>query len=227
MAFTTLCQDDLDHSTTPSQEGEGAVSTRRNRREPLLMVMADGPLTEASDCEQGPAILAGPRVGPDDRLVRCSGRTETITVSGKHITNLGSASAIRPALRSAVLARHDGCTIDGCNSVYRLEVHHVVDGQEAGITSPKSSPPCAGGTTTSPSTDKVCVSTPIPHPEEDGCYAHGEPAATTCHPPTSTRSPYSEPSSPQPTEPHPEHATANGYEPAQAGQSGDRPVQRG
>ena len=138
-ALTTLCQDDLDQDITTTQAGEGAVPSGRNRREPLLMVVAHDPLVEASDFEQGVAVLAGPRVGlyPID-LIRCAGRTETMTVSGQHISNLASASSIRPARRRAVLARDDGCTIDGCNSVYRLEVHHIIERSKGGDHSPEN-----------------------------------------------------------------------------------------
>ena len=139
LALTTLCQDDLDQETTPIQAGEGAVPSGRNRREPLLMVVAHDPLAEASDYQQGVAVLAGPRIGPDTiDLIRCMGRTETMTVSGRHITNLTSTSSIGPALRRAVLARDDGCTIDGCNSVYRLEVHHIIERSKGGDHSPEN-----------------------------------------------------------------------------------------
>ena len=128
--------DDLEQDLTPTPEGEAPVSSRPDRREPLLMVVAHDPLAEASDYQQGAAILAGPRVGPDTiDLIRCTGRTETMTVWGHHITNLASTSSIRHALRRAVLARDDGCTIDGCNSTY-LEVHHIVEQSKGGDHSP-------------------------------------------------------------------------------------------
>ena len=56
-----------------------------------------------------------------------------MTVSGLGITGLTSTSGMRPALRRAVLARDDGCTIDGCNSVYRFEVHRVVERSKGGL----------------------------------------------------------------------------------------------
>ena len=135
LALTTLCMDELDRSPTSTRTGEGTVPSG-SRREPLLMVVADGPLTQASDFEQGAAILAGPRVGPDTiDLILCTGRTANITTTGQHITNHTSTTSIRPGLRRAVLARDDGCTIDGCSSTYRLEVHHILELSKGGDNS--------------------------------------------------------------------------------------------
>ena len=100
---------------------------------------------------------------------------------------------------SAVLARDDGCTIDGCTSTYRLEAHHITCpggpcDPKAGITQPRTSPPSAGTTTTSPSTAEACASTPNHHPEDvDYCHQGQEPAATSRPNPTPTPSPSSKP----------------------------------
>ena len=93
-------------------------------------------LTQTAGFEQGAAILAGPRVGPDTiDLILCIGRTANITTTGQHITNHTSTTSIRPGLRRAVLARDDGCTIDGCSSTYRLEVHHILERSKGGDNS--------------------------------------------------------------------------------------------
>ena len=63
----------------------------------------------------------------------------------------------------AVLARDAGCTVYGCNSTYRLEVHHIVPLSGGGTHTPETSPPSAGGTTTWPYTAGACASTPNPH----------------------------------------------------------------
>ena len=139
LALTTLCQDELDrkptHYATPAEK----IRAARNRREPLLMVVAQNPLAEDSGFEQGAALLAGGRVGPHTiDLIGCSGRIETITVTGQKIVHHGSRSGIPPALRRAVLARDDGCTIDACTSVYRLEVHHIVPKSKGGDNAPEN-----------------------------------------------------------------------------------------
>ena len=133
LAITTLCQDELDQQPEPARTTAERVRSARNRREPVLMVVADQQLAESSEYEQGVAVLAGARVGPDVvDLIGCVGTTEVITVAGQSIVHHGSVTGMRPALRRAVLARDDGCTIDGCNSTYRLEVHHIIPRSQGG-----------------------------------------------------------------------------------------------
>ena len=139
LALTALCQDHLDQHSQPGPAADRVTSSPGGRREPLLMVVARNPLVETSSYEQGTAMLAGARVGPDTvDLIRCSGRTETITVAGQNVTHHGSTTNIRPPIRRAVLARDDGCTIDGCNSTYRLEVHHILERSKGGDHSPEN-----------------------------------------------------------------------------------------
>ena len=105
----------------------------RNRRQPLLMVVADQQLAEQSNWEQGVNILGGPRVGPDTiDLINCTGRAEHHTITEQDITTRGTKQQIRPSLRRAVLARDDGCVIDGCTNTHRLEVHHVTPQSQGG-----------------------------------------------------------------------------------------------
>ena len=127
LALTTLCQDELDRHRQPGRTTPERIRAARSRREPSLMIVADQQLAETSGYEQGVAVLAGARVGPDTvDLVQCVGSTETITTDGYNISQHESTTSIRPSLRRAVLARDDGCTIDGCSSIYRLEVHHII-----------------------------------------------------------------------------------------------------
>ena len=97
------------------------------------MIIANQPLAQESGNEQGVAMLAGARVGPDTvDLVQCVGTTEVITVAGQNILQHRTTTSMRPSLRRAVLARDDGCTIDGCTSTYRLEVHHITPRSQGG-----------------------------------------------------------------------------------------------
>ena len=106
---------------------------RSRRRRPLLMVVADQQLAEQSNWEQGVNILGGPRVGPDTiDLIHCTGRTEHHTITEQDILSRATKQQIRPSLRRAVLARDDGCVIDGCTNTHRLEVHHVVPRSQGG-----------------------------------------------------------------------------------------------
>ncbi|MDE0370903.1 MAG: HNH endonuclease [bacterium] len=136
LALTTLCQDELDRSPEPART-TAETRAASTRREPALMVVVDQGLAETSGHEQGVAILGGARVGPDTAdLVQCSGRTEVVAVAGESIFHHGSVGSIRPSLRRAVLARDDGCTIDGCSSTYRLEVHHITPMSKGGDHTP-------------------------------------------------------------------------------------------
>ena len=133
LALTALCQDELDQPL-PAGGDSGTISSGRSdsppsasRREPVLMVVANNLLAEDSGYEQGTSVLAGGRVGPDTvDLIACGGRVEHITMSGQDIVHRGATRSIEPSMRRAVLARDGGCTIDGCTSPYRLEVHHIV-----------------------------------------------------------------------------------------------------
>ena len=137
LALTTLCHDELDRKPTLPATTAQKVRAARNRREPVLMVVANNPTAEASGFEQGTAMLAGGRVGPGTvDLIGCTGRIEAITTDGQDIIRHGSRSGIPPALRRAVLARDNGCTIDACTSVYRLEIHHIIPRSKGGDHSP-------------------------------------------------------------------------------------------
>ncbi|MDE0377275.1 MAG: HNH endonuclease signature motif containing protein [bacterium] len=139
LALTTLCQDELDKHPQVAPAAVPGTPSPRSRREPLLMVVANNPIAEASGFEQGVSVLAGGRVGPGTvDLIQCSGRIENITVTGQDINRHGSTSTIRPGLRRAVLARDDGCTIDGCSSTYRLDVHHILERSRGGDNSPEN-----------------------------------------------------------------------------------------
>ncbi len=139
LALTTLCQDELDREPTHRATTAQRIRALRNRREPLLMVVANNPTAGASGFEQGTAMLAGGRVGPGAvDLVGCAGRIETMTVTGQDIVHHGSKSGIPPALRHGVLARDNGCTIDACTSVYRLEAHHIIPRSRGGDDSPEN-----------------------------------------------------------------------------------------
>ncbi|MDE0370162.1 MAG: HNH endonuclease signature motif containing protein [bacterium] len=139
LALTTLCQDELDRKPTRPATTAEKIREARSRREPVLMVVAQTPLAEDSGYEQGTGMLAGGRVGPGTiDLIECAGRIETIAVDGQDIIRHRSRSGIPLALRRAVLARDDGCTIDACASAYRLEVHHIIPRSQGGDHRPEN-----------------------------------------------------------------------------------------
>ena len=139
LALTTLCQDELDRTPEPAKTTAERIRQARRRREPALMIVADQALAETSANERGVSVLGGARVGPDTvDLVQCVGTTEVITMAGRNIFQHGTTASMRPSLRRAVLARDDGCTIDGCTSIYRLEVHHIVPRSKGGDHTPRN-----------------------------------------------------------------------------------------
>ena len=195
LALTTLCQDELDRTPEPAKTtAERIRQARRRRREPALMIVANQALAEPSGNEQGVAMLAGAQVGPDTvDLVQCVGTTEVITVTGQSILQHGINTSMRPSLRRAVLARDDGCTIDGCTSTYRLEAHHII-------------PRSQGGTHTAENLTTLCwyhhhVAV---HRRGMRIDPQSPPRRRRLLPPRGPASPYSEPYTPPPTAPHPD-----------------------
>ncbi len=97
--------------------------------------MVDAASAADTHGEAGVALTAGPRIGPDtlDRIL-CGGSVEIMlnTDSGAPIAVGPSTRVVPPKLRRFVLNRDGGCTIDGCGSRYRLEVHHIVPRSQGG-----------------------------------------------------------------------------------------------
>jgi hypothetical protein len=87
----------------------------------------DAGLAAGTQGETGAEIVYGPRVGPLvlERIL-CEGRVELIGLQdGRPITVSDATRTIPPVLRRLVAWRDGGCSIDGCTSRYRLQVHHI------------------------------------------------------------------------------------------------------
>jgi hypothetical protein len=123
-ALVALAQDWLD----------GAHGAGRSTG-PVVTVVVDAAAASATGGEAGVAIVGGPRVGPDtlDRIL-CEGSVEIVVDPGSGIPlAVGPTTrVIPPKVRRMVLARDGRCTVDGCTSRYRLEVHHIVPRSEGG-----------------------------------------------------------------------------------------------
>jgi hypothetical protein len=83
-------------------------------------------------------VPAGPIVGPNtiDELI-CTGAGIDLVALGPdgETLNVGRRSPKIPRrLRRAVMGRDDGCSVDGCTSRYRLQVHHRVHWADGGPT---------------------------------------------------------------------------------------------
>ncbi len=102
---------------------------------PIVTVMVDAEAASHSNGEAGAAISAGPRIGPDtlDRIL-CEGSVEIMidTDSGTPLAVGPTTRVVPPKVRRFVLNHDGGCTIDGCKSTYRLEVHHIVPRSQGG-----------------------------------------------------------------------------------------------
>ncbi len=105
-----------------------------------ITVFVDGDKAVETNGETGIRLQAGPRVGAQAlTAVLCDAVTE-ITVNTKDGTPLAygrTTSSIPPKLRRATLATTGGyCAADGCNSRYRVEVHHKTPWSQGGRTDP-------------------------------------------------------------------------------------------
>ena len=93
-----------------------------------VAVTVDARTAVAADGETGLSVLAGPRLGPGIlEEILCNGTVEVVGIAEEgEPLNLGRRSRTVPRrLRRFVLSRDGGCTVGGCTSRYRLEVHHT------------------------------------------------------------------------------------------------------
>jgi 5-methylcytosine-specific restriction endonuclease McrA len=102
---------------------------------PVVTVIVDAERASETDGEAGVALVGGPRIGPDtlDRII-CEGSVEILidSASGVPLAVGPTTRVVPPKVRRLVLARDGGCTIDGCTSRYRLQVHHIVPRSRGG-----------------------------------------------------------------------------------------------
>ena len=103
-------------------------------------MFVDADTAVESDGEAGVVIEAGAKSGRQAlEAILCDAVTE-ITVNsedGVPMTYGRRSRTVPPALRRAVLAQHHGyCSVPGCNSRYRVEVHHKIPWSQRGTTDP-------------------------------------------------------------------------------------------
>ncbi len=116
-ALTAMSQDSLagtSDGSSPTSDG-GHVTVFVDARK-------DNPTETAAEIEYGP------RVGPDVlEQMLCTGRVQIVGLDdqGAPVVVSRATRAIPPAIRHAVTRRDGVCVIDGCNSRYRLEPHHI------------------------------------------------------------------------------------------------------
>jgi hypothetical protein len=105
-----------------------------------VTVFVDAEKATPTSGKAGVRLLAGPRVGAQALEAILCGCVTEVTVNAADGTPMvygRSRRIVPPSLRLAVLARAGGhCEIDGCDSVYRVEVHHVDPWVPVGLTDP-------------------------------------------------------------------------------------------
>lgn len=126
LALVAICQDSIYDETPRAEGGSNGVTVIVEAREAAV-----------TSAESGVSVLSGPRLGRRAlEAVVCDAQVEVFGIpdDGQPL-NLGRKTrTVSPALRRFVLARDRGCTVEGCSSNYRLEVHHTIPFSQGGAT---------------------------------------------------------------------------------------------
>jgi hypothetical protein len=119
-ALASICLDSL--TGTGGEEGSG-----ERRAVTVAEVFIDGLLAAQTSGEAGVTLSSGPKAGPDVlREILCGGRVRIIASDLNCLFYSDLGEAVPPALRALVMARDMGiCSIEGCRSRYRLQIHHL------------------------------------------------------------------------------------------------------
>lgn len=126
LALVAICHDSL----YATDDASASVPTD-------VAVMVDARTAAKTNGETGVSVLTGPRIGPDALdAIRCDAIVEVIgvTETGTPIDLGRRARTVSRSLRRHILARDMGCTVEGCSSRYRLEVHHRTPWSQGGRT---------------------------------------------------------------------------------------------
>ena len=126
LALVAICQDSLYSSGAP----EDSPATE-------ILVTVDARTAARDGGESGVAVLNGPRIGRRAlEEIFCNGVVDVVGIAedGTPLSLGRRMRTVSPKLRRHVLARDMGCTVDGCPSGYRLEVHHSEPWYRGGAT---------------------------------------------------------------------------------------------
>jgi hypothetical protein len=129
-AAVSIAQDALD--------GFSPTDDPAHRSDPLATVLVDASMADPTGGEAGAEIAYGSRVGPLTlERILCSGRVQIVGLeNGKPVMYSNAARAIPPAIRKFVAWRDGGCVIDGCDSRYRIQPHHIKHRADHGDDAP-------------------------------------------------------------------------------------------
>lgn len=126
LALVAICQDSLYSEPDSPESAPGHV-----------IVTVDARSAAPSNAESGVSVLNGPRIGRQAlEGVTCNSFVEVVGIAedGRPLDLGRKTRTVSPALRRFVLARDSGCTVEGCSSTYRLEVHHTIPWSRGGAT---------------------------------------------------------------------------------------------
>jgi hypothetical protein len=115
--------------------GFNGTLNQANTSGPIVTVLVEASTAAQTKGEARVTITGGPRVGPDTLdLILCEGSVEVIVEDGlgRPLAVSPTTRVIPPKIRRFVLNRDGGCTIDGCESRHRLQVHHIVPRSQGG-----------------------------------------------------------------------------------------------
>jgi 5-methylcytosine-specific restriction endonuclease McrA len=130
-ALASVCADSL---TGGSEEHPGRAVT-------VAEVFVDAAMAAPTFGEAGVTTSGGLRVGPNTLSeILCEGRVRVIYAdSGGPIAVTHLTEAIPPAVKAWVLHRDQGqCSIEGCRSRYRLQIHHIQERHLGGDHDPSN-----------------------------------------------------------------------------------------
>ena len=132
-ALTSVCADSLTGSSEPGKEGRAVT---------VAEVFVDAALAAATFGDAGVTTSSGLRVGPATLSeILCEGRVRVVYTDGdqgpiavSHLTE-----TIPPAIRAWILHRDQGqCSIEGCRSRHRLQIHHIQEQHLGGNHDPEN-----------------------------------------------------------------------------------------
>jgi len=132
---TTMEQQRADALVAMAQDWLDNTAPRGRSAGPIVSVVVNPRLAAPTNGEAGVTIVGGPRIGPETlEQILCEGSAEILfdPQSGAPVTASPAGHGISPKQRRYILARDCGCTIDGCDSRYRLEAHHIIPKSEGG-----------------------------------------------------------------------------------------------
>ena len=120
-ALAAICLDSL--TGGGGEEDEGG----ERRAVTVAEVLVDGLLASESAGEAGVTLSSGPKAGGEVlSQILCGGRVRIVAQDLHCLYYSDLGEAVPPALRALVMARDMGiCSIEGCRSRYRLQIHHL------------------------------------------------------------------------------------------------------